>query len=126
MAERKPKNTSMIEVIVHKKEIDELLAKGLNYTLVFKKLKEQNKISCKYHAFLKATKNFCEKPKKFTSYNKKANQSKPTTGIEQQTGNVIQNTQQAAEQRHHAELQKKKNFILENYNPIEDVKKEND
>lgn len=83
MAERKPKNTSKIEVIAHKNEIEDLLAKGYNYTLVFNKLKAQNKISCKYHAFLKSTKSICENNKKAKQLNKKNKQDNQNNQNEQ-------------------------------------------
>lgn len=99
MAERKPKNTSKIEVIAHKNEIEDLLAKGYNYTLVFNKLKAQNKISCKYHAFLKSTKSICENNKKANQLNKKNKQDNQKKQKEKITQTALKNSPQNDEDR---------------------------
>lgn len=88
------------------------LLQGYTVKLIYDELCSEGKVTSSYKTFSRYIKIY------------EQNKINNNTKIEQEQ--ITTDTQQAAEQRHHAELQKKKNFILENYNPIEDVKKEND
>lgn len=122
MAERKPKNTSKIEVIAHKNEIEESLSSGYNYMQVFKKLQEQNKISCKYHAFLKALKNICEVAK----ISKSRINSNKKEKIENKQADQPTTQQTELKKRHHAELQENKSFKMMNEDYTKAINEEGD
>lgn len=64
MSERIKRNTSKLEVLANKDEINNLLEAEFPVSLIWKTLQNKGKISCKYHAFLKSVKKICKKEKK--------------------------------------------------------------
>lgn len=69
MAERIKRNTSKIEVLANKDEINNLLEAEFPVSLIWKTLQSKGKISCKYHAFLKSVKKICKNEKKHIENN---------------------------------------------------------
>ncbi len=111
MAERIKRGMARVQFLAVKEIVQNKLMQGYTVKLIYDELCSEGKIAGSY--------------KSFSRYIKIYELTKINNAKIEQKQLINSNNQQNNEQRHHAELQKKSNFILEDYNPIEDVKKEN-
>lgn len=110
MAERIKRGMARVQFLAVKMIVQDKLLQGYTVKLIYDELCSEGKIAGSYKSFSRYIKIY-----ELTKIEQK-NEPKQITSP---------NNQQGKEQRHHVELQKKQSFILEDYNPLEDVKKEN-